>query len=52
MMKLVTEKADVSQANYVGFIKWLNTGFVKLENPSGQCLKLNFSDCFSSTKVS
>ena len=38
MMKLVTEKASVSQANYVGFIKWLNTGFVKLENPSGKCL--------------
>ena len=38
MMKLVTEKASISQANYVGFIKWLNTGFVKLENPSGKCL--------------
>lgn len=40
MMKLVTEKDSVSQASYVGFIKWLNTGFVKLENPSGRCLIL------------
>ena len=40
MMKIVTEKSGTSEtkANYVGFIKWLNTGFVSLENPSGMCL--------------
>ena len=40
MIKMVTEKIGTreTKANYVGFIKWLNTGFVKLENPSGMCL--------------